>query len=111
MDGAHTATQQVPELGTREASVFNDLLRPDDSYDENGRYWADMSIGERIKFVSKVDSQEARRELGVIGGMFKKDPFSPVSAYFHNMVIPGAGLLLEGLARHVITRVRFTDCN
>jgi hypothetical protein len=28
--------------------------------------------------------------------MFKKDPLSPVSWYFKNAILPGAGLGLEG---------------
>lgn len=96
MSGRHTATQPVPEMDSKEAGVFNYLLLPDDSYDEHGQYWADMNISKRIKFVNKVDSREAKRELGVIGRMTKRDPLSPVGAYVRNMVIPGAGLLLEG---------------
>ena len=50
----------------------------------------------RISFVTKYDAAESRRELSAIGRMMKKDPLSPVSWYFRNAVIPGAGLLLEG---------------
>ena len=98
MDAHHVATAH-PDVGgmsDKESDVFKYLLYPDDSYDENGVYWADMSIPRRIKFVTAVDGREARRELSMIGRMIKRDPLSPVSAYMRNMVIPGAGLLLEG---------------
>jgi hypothetical protein len=55
-----------------------------------------MPIWQRIKFVNKVDSAEAKKELKAIGRMMKKDPLSPLGYYMRNMVIPGAGLLLEG---------------
>lgn len=83
-------------MHTDEAAVFRSILLPDDSYDEKGTYWADMPLRERIKFTSKVDNQEARKELASIWSMMKVDPLSPIAFYFRNMVIPGAGLLLEG---------------
>jgi hypothetical protein len=79
-----------------EQAIFNHLLHPDDIYDEQGRYWADLPLMEKIRFVNKVNNAEAKRELGVIGRMIKEDPLSPVGAYFRNMVLPGAGLGLEG---------------
>ena len=79
-----------------ESSVFRTLLLPDDSYDEHGTYWADMPLMKRLNFVNKVDSAEAAKELSSIGRMFRADPLSPISFYMRNMVIPGAGLLLEG---------------
>ena len=39
---------------------------------------------------------EAKRELSGIWEMTKADPLSPISYYFRNMVLPGAGLGLEG---------------
>jgi hypothetical protein len=36
--------------------------------------------------------QEAKRELKVIGGMFKKDPLSPMRAYFSRYVLGGFGV-------------------
>jgi hypothetical protein len=92
----HVATQDVQDMSPQEALVFQSILKPDDMYDENGVYWADMPIGKRISFLNKVDSQEARKELSAIGRMIKADPLSPVGYYMRNMVIPGAGLLLEG---------------
>lgn len=79
-----------------ERAIFAHLLHPDDSYDSNGVYWADMPVGKRIRFVRDVDSQEARKELSSIWEMTKKDPLSPFAYYFRNMVLPGAGLGLEG---------------
>lgn len=96
MTGHHVATADIPDMSDNEASVFRSLLLPDDSYDENGTYWADMPVGKRIAFINKVNNAEAKSELKTIGRMIKKDPLSPVSFYFRNMVIPGMGLLLEG---------------
>lgn len=96
MGGQHVATADLSNMNGNEASVFRSLLLPDDSYDENGTYWADMPLAKRAKFISKVDNAEAAKELKSIGRMIKADPLSPISFYFRNMVIPGAGLLLEG---------------
>ena len=97
------AETQQPMVGDRngaltenERSIFNYLIHPDDSYDENGVYWADMPQAKRIKFVSSYDAKETRRELSNIWAMFKADPLGPISYYFKNMVLPGAGLGLEG---------------
>jgi hypothetical protein len=94
--GEHVATADLDIMKGNESAVFRSLLLPDDSYDETGTYWADMTIAKRLKFVNKVDAAEAKKELQSIGRMMKKDPLSPVSYYFRNMVIPGMGLLLEG---------------
>jgi hypothetical protein len=97
MGGGHVATMDVRhDMSENEASVFHSILHPDNIYDENGTYWADLPMGQRVKFVSKVDREEAKKELTSIGSMMKKDPLSPVAYYARNMVIPGAGLLLEG---------------
>lgn len=103
MGGEHVATEEIMmRMNKNESDVFRSLLLPDDSYDETGTYWADMPIWRRMKFVNKVDSQEAKKELTSIGQMIKKDPLSPVSYYMRNMVIPGAGLLLEGYVHQTI---------
>lgn len=97
--GHHAATQDVDirgDMTSNESDVFHALLHPDDMYDANGTYWADMPLGQRFKFVTQVDSAERKKELGELWAMFKKDPLSPVSAYFRTCVIPGAGLGLEG---------------
>ncbi|KAF2452468.1 major facilitator superfamily domain-containing protein [Lineolata rhizophorae] len=93
-------------MSETERSVFHYLLRPDDSYDGAGEYWADMSVAQRVRFVSRVDRKEARRELGTIWDMIKNDPLSPIHYYFHNFVIPGAGLGLEGYVLFSIGNVR-----
>lgn len=88
----------APDFGMsqNEQDVFRTLLKPDDSYDESGTYWADMPLWRRFKFVRKVNGVEASREFASFWSMFKADPLSPVSFYFRNMVLPGAGLGLEG---------------
>lgn len=96
MDRQHVATADIHDMNQNERDIFNHILLPDDSYDEHGQYWADMSIGKRAKFVNAVDSKEAKKELGQIGRMMKSDPLSPVGWYMRNAVIPGAGLLMEG---------------
>lgn len=96
MGEEHVATADIGDMSGNEAGVFQTILKPDDSYDANGTYWADMPIGKRIGFVSKVDSAEAKKELSSTWQMIKRDPLSPLGFYARNMVIPGAGLLLEG---------------
>jgi len=93
-DGPHVNV--VEDMSTHETAAFNKLIRPDDIYTPEGVYWADLPIGQRIKFVGANDAAEARKELRSIWEMTKKDPLSPVSYYFKNMVLPGAGLGLEG---------------
>ncbi|KAF2099362.1 MFS general substrate transporter [Rhizodiscina lignyota] len=112
MDGEHVATANIDQISNihnmdpREEAVFKQILLPDDSYDETGTYWADMNIFRRIKFVNKVDSAESWSELQAIGRMIRADPLSPVMYYIKNMVIPGAGLLLEGYVLFSIGNVR-----
>ena len=96
MTGEHVATADIGDMDPNEAGVFRSLLLPDDSYDANGVYWADMGIMQRIKFTTKTDRAEAAKELRSIGRMIQADPLSPVSYYTRNMIIPGMGLLLEG---------------
>lgn len=84
------------EMNLNEKEIFDYLIHPDDSYTSEGVYWADLPLAKRIAFVSSYDAKEAGRELRNIGKMAKRDPLSPVSYYFKNMVLPGAGLGLEG---------------
>ncbi len=77
-------------------AVFAYLTHPDDCYTPEGVYWADLPFKQRISFVNKVQNEEAKKELRAIGAMMKADPLSPVSWYFRNAVLPGAGLGLEG---------------
>lgn len=92
----HVATQDVGSMNLMEESVFNSILKPDDMFDNTGTYWADLPIMRRIKFVNHVNNNESKRELRSIWEMMKLDPLKPVSVYFRDMVIPGAGLGLEG---------------
>lgn len=89
-------TNAAHNLPPNERQIFDHLLKPDDSYNADGIYWADLPLAQRVKFVSNYDGKEAARELKNIGAMTKKDPLSPVAYYFGNMVLPGAGLGLEG---------------
>jgi hypothetical protein len=92
-DYASYPAAHTPE---NEKAIFAYLLRPDDSYTPEGVYWADLPWKQRFRFVSKVDNEEAKKELSSIGRMMKKDPLSPIGWYFRNAVLPGAGLGLEG---------------
>ena len=93
MTGSHDLIHEITE---NERQIFDYLLRPDDIFDSNGVYWADLPLSKRISFVTSYDAKESRRELSAIWKMIKNDPLSPVGWYMRNAVIPGAGLLLEG---------------
>lgn len=90
---AHYPAAHNPE---NERQIFSYLLHPDDSYNAQGEYWADLPLMKRVSFVNSVNNAEAVKELKQIGAMMKKDPLSPVGWYFRNAVLPGAGLGLEG---------------
>ena len=94
--GAHPLEQPQFNMNDNEKQIFDYLLHPEDSYDANGLYWADMPLMQRIKFCLGVDAAETRREAGNTWALFVRDPLAPVAYYFRNMVIPGAGLGLEG---------------
>jgi hypothetical protein len=101
-DGDHVATQNQfdhLDMSQNESAIFQSILKPDDMYNEEGVYWADMPLGQKISFVNSNELKETKRELAIIGNMIKADPLSPLGAYMRNMVIPGAGLLLEGYVR------------
>ncbi|KAF2750607.1 putative MFS phosphate transporter [Sporormia fimetaria CBS 119925] len=89
-----------------ESDVFEQLLKPTDIYDKDGTYWADLPLADRIKFVGRVDVEEIRTEASSFWSMFRKNPLSPVAWYFRNMVVPGAGLLLEGYVLFSIGNIR-----
>ena len=93
MTGTHAP---IHDMTSNERAIFDYLIRPDDSYNPEGIYWADLPLAKRVKFVSSYDAKEAGRELANVGAMIKEDPLSPISYYFKNMVLPGAGLGLEG---------------
>ncbi len=93
----HVATKNIHGMNLMEEEVFKSILLPDDMYDQaTGEYWADMPLPRQFQFVSHVNSAETKKELGTIWNMIKRDPLSPLGAYFRNMVIPGMGLGLEG---------------
>jgi hypothetical protein len=99
MTGDHVATQDIDirkDMSENEQSVFHALLHPDDLYTSDGTYWADLPLGQRVKFVTSVDAKEAREEARFFWDMFKKDPLEPFRHYVRTCVIPGAGLGLEG---------------
>ncbi|KAI1096142.1 MFS general substrate transporter [Rostrohypoxylon terebratum] len=79
-----------------ERQIFSHLTHPDDSYTSDGVYWADLPFWKRFSFVSAVDRAESAAEAKGIWAMMKEDPLSPVSWYFRNAILPGAGLGLEG---------------
>jgi hypothetical protein len=95
-DHASFTNEQGPHDLEYETALFKSLLYPDDTYTTDGTYWADLPFWKQVAFNNKVDSDEAKKELGQIGAMMKKDPLSPVAWYFKNAVLPGAGLGLEG---------------
>ncbi|KAH7034976.1 major facilitator superfamily domain-containing protein [Microdochium trichocladiopsis] len=79
-----------------ERQIFRQLTQPDDSYTADGVYWADLPLGKRLKFVNEVDKAEAKSECRNLWAMIKEDPLSPLSWYWQNAILPGAGLGLEG---------------
>lgn len=100
MTGTHNP---IHEMDQNERQIFNYLLRPDDIYTDDGVYWADLPLAKQVRFVASNDAKESRREASNVWAMFKADPLSPVAFYFRNMVLPGAGLGLEG---YVVRRRR-----
>ncbi|KAF4340042.1 inorganic phosphate permease [Fusarium beomiforme] len=95
-DSEHTPDEPIAYATADERRIFSHVTRPDDSYTEDGVYWADLPLAQRYRFVSKVDNNAAREEAKTAWSMFKEDPLSPFSWYFRHAVIPGAGLGLEG---------------
>jgi hypothetical protein len=94
--GAKQPCHPYTEDQEHEKQIFHSLIKPDDSYTSDGTYWADLPIMKRASFVAETDAQEARRELGAIESMMRKNPLSPIAWYLRNAVLPGAGLGLEG---------------
>lgn len=90
------------EMEIHEKAAFDEIIRPADSYTPDGRYWADLPVGERIGFVMKQDGEEMKKEREWLWNMIKEDPLSPISYYFRNFVLPGAGLGLEGYVHPAI---------
>lgn len=86
------------QMTPMEQQIFDRILYPDDSYNENGVYWADLPMAKQMKWVFSYDRQEVGREWADVWVMFKTNPLSPFAYYVRNMVLPGAGLGLEGWA-------------
>ncbi|KAF4457851.1 hypothetical protein F53441_290 [Fusarium austroafricanum] len=93
---SHITDEPIAYATADERRIFSHVTRPDDSYTEDGVYWADLPLAQRYHFVSKVDRDAAKEEAKTAWSMFKEDPLSPLSWYFRHAVIPGAGLGLEG---------------
>lgn len=92
-----TPNEHHSNLNAAQSSVLDETLFPADSYTSDTKtYWADLPFWEKTKWVNAQSNAEARRELGEIGGMFKRDPLSPLRAYYNNYVITGLGLFVEG---------------
>ncbi|KAG9188297.1 MFS general substrate transporter [Alternaria panax] len=109
MTGEHQATQEIDirhDMSANESNVFHALLHPEDLYNANGTYWADMPLGQRVKFIGQVDRAEAKAEATYFWDMFKNDPLAPFGHYFRTCVIPGMGLGLEGYVLFSIGNVR-----
>lgn len=94
--GEAEASYPYTHNAENEKEIFSYLLHPDDSYTPEGVYWADLPLGKRFAFVSKVNGEESSKEWKWIWEMTKEDPLSPVGWYFRHAVLPGAGLGLEG---------------
>ncbi|KAH6961547.1 major facilitator superfamily domain-containing protein [Fusarium avenaceum] len=95
-DSDRISDEPIAYATADERRIFSHVTRPDDSYTEDGVYWADLPLSQRFRFVSKVDNDAAKEEAKTAWSMFKNDPLSPMSWYFRHAVIPGAGLGLEG---------------
>ncbi|KAI9870838.1 MAG: hypothetical protein M1823_008626, partial [Watsoniomyces obsoletus] len=56
---ARHPSMAAPDFGmtTNEKQIFDYLLKPDDSYNEQGVYWADLPLWKRFQFVRKVDGE------------------------------------------------------
>jgi hypothetical protein len=76
----HTLANQPISNTISRDQLLNEELFPSDSY-ENGIYFGDLPFAERVKWVNRQNNAETKRELGVIWGMFKKDPISPINYY------------------------------
>lgn len=72
------------------STALNDLIYPADSYTQGDHvYWGDLPLGRRLAWTGKQSNEEAARELAHVGRMFKRDPLSPISAYFSSYVVTG----------------------
>ena len=75
--------------------LLKDELFPADMY-SGTTYWADLPLGERIRWVNSQSDAEAHREFWLLMSEFKKDPLQPIRDYFGHYVITGMGMFVEG---------------
>ncbi|KAI5300494.1 hypothetical protein KEM55_007021 [Ascosphaera atra] len=103
MDGE---SDPLESMHLHEREAFDSLIHPDDCYTPDGVYWADLPWWKKVRFVSSYDSQESKREFMSFWRLFKSDPLQPIRWYFANMVLPGAGLGLEGYVLFSIGNIK-----
>ena len=87
--------KRAPAAADASSSALDELLYPHDSYTRDNVYWADLPFAQKARWVSAQSNAEARRELAVIGRMFREAPLSPFKAYFENYIVTGMGLFAE----------------
>lgn len=78
------------------AERLDQILYPPDCYTQDKMYFADLPLRRRMGWANAQNNAEAKRELGIIWRMFKRDPLSPIGAYCRNYVVTGLGLFVEG---------------
>ncbi|KAJ5925484.1 hypothetical protein N7454_008123 [Penicillium verhagenii] len=105
MEAPKEVLYHFEEMEIHEKAAFDEIIRPADSYTPDGRYWADLPIGERVSFCMTQDREEMKKESAWLWDMIKADPLSPISYYFRNFVLPGMGLGLEGYVLFSISNV------
>jgi len=89
---------QQPTSSADLSSALDSVLFPADSFTPlpNHTYWADLPFGEKTRWINNQSNAEAKRELKVIGRMFKADPLSPFTTYMSTYFLSGMGLFVEG---------------
>ncbi|KAJ5924306.1 hypothetical protein N7466_008493 [Penicillium verhagenii] len=105
MEAPKEVLYHFEEMEIHEKAAFDEIIRPADSYTPDGRYWADLPIGERVSFCMTQDREEMKKESAWLWDMIKTDPLSPISYYLRNFVLPGMGLGLEGYVLFSISNV------
>ncbi|KAJ6011597.1 hypothetical protein N7451_003009 [Penicillium sp. IBT 35674x] len=105
MEAPKEVLYHFEEMEIHEKAAFDEIIRPADSYTPDGQYWADLPVGQRVGFCLKQDREEMAKESAWLWDMIKTDPLSPISYYFRNFVLPGAGLGLEGYVLFSISNV------
>jgi MFS family permease len=87
-------SEKDPHASARAA--VDAALFPSDSYTPTGTYWASLPLRQRAAFNSNIDKIETRREFNATKTLFRAGWWKPLTWYFRNAVLPGAGLGLEG---------------